>query len=88
MILRYQQLLHLPVETISGLKLGFIIAFDVETEQQVVTRYYVRAGLLARPFASELIISASQVVSLTNEKMVVEEAVAPAALAATPAATA
>jgi hypothetical protein len=82
MRLTHQQLLRLPVETASGLKLGVVAAFEVDAEQQVVACYYVRASLLARPFARELVVAASQVVSLSAARMVVADSVAPTALAA------
>jgi sporulation protein YlmC with PRC-barrel domain len=86
MQLSHRQLLHLPVETKSGARLGVVASFEIDSEQQVVTRYTVRTAPLPKFLADELIIAPSQVVSITNEKMVVEDGVMPvAATDATPA---
>lgn len=77
MQLSHRQILGLSVETQSGQKLGVVASFEIDTEQQVILRYIVRPALVPRLLAKELIISAGQVVSLTNEKMVVVDGVVP-----------
>ncbi|OGL68487.1 hypothetical protein A3E96_00905 [Candidatus Uhrbacteria bacterium RIFCSPHIGHO2_12_FULL_46_13] len=52
-------------------------SFELDSEQQIVSRYIVRPALVPRLLAKELIISAGQVVGLTNEKMVVVDSVVP-----------
>ena len=67
------QVLGLPVETKSGTRLGIIVDFEIDSDQQVVARYMVKPAFVPRVLARELIIGASQVVSITNKKMVVED---------------
>lgn len=81
MQLSNQQILRVPVETKSGYRLGVVASFEIDAEQQIIARYVVRPALVPRVLARELIISAAQVVSLTNKKMVVEDGVMPARVA-------
>lgn len=81
-----KQLLHLPVETKNGSKLGEICGINFDAERHLVVSYAVKAAYLPRPFASELLIAPSQVLSITTEKMVVIDMAIPASEAApTPA---
>ena len=82
MQLSHKQLIHLSVETESGTRLGSIVEVVLDSEQHVVVRYVVRSGPLPRPLAAELLVAPAQVVSLSNEKMVVEDNLAPSVLAA------
>ncbi len=80
MTIHYKKLIGLPVETKSGLLLGKIKNFEVETETQQIARYTVKTrnlidNLLSEK-TSELVIGRAEVVSLGEEKMVVEDAVA------------
>ncbi len=85
-IISLKKLLHLPVETESGTKLGTIAGAEIDVEQHVVMRYVVKSSALPKPLANELLISPSQVISVTKEKMVVEDGAAPpAAAVVTPA---
>lgn len=74
MELQAKKILNLPVLTQSGKELGKISGFDVDPESQTVIRYYVKSSrFIAELFSRELIVAATQVVSLTEEKMVVED---------------
>lgn len=75
MQLSSRQVIGLPVETKSGLKLGVVADFEIDTEQQAVARYVVKPALVPRLLARELMVGASQVVSITNEKIIVEDGV-------------
>ncbi len=83
---------NLPVETTLGRQLGRVVAVEVDPSTHQVACYRVAPKLpLANLWRGELMVAPSQVVSLTSERMVVEEAVAPlpeAGLAAVPGATA
>ena len=73
---------HLPVENRSGDKLGRIVDFEMDPENHQIVVYVVRPSRLTSPLVkSDLRISDSQVVSLTAEKMVVEDNVKPAVVA-------
>lgn len=79
MYISHRQILGLPVETKSGQKLGVVACFEIDTNEQVVSRYIIKPALMPRLLARELVINAAQVVSLTNEKMVVEDNIVPEA---------
>ena len=86
MQLSHRQILGIPVETKSGQKLGVVVSFEIDSEQQIVSRYVVKPALVPRILASELIINAVQVISLTNEKLIVEDSVVSVSAAETSAA--
>lgn len=69
-----KKIVHLPVFTRAGKELGKVSSFDIDLETQRVSRFYVKSNhLIAELFSKELIIAASQVISITEEKMVVED---------------
>jgi sporulation protein YlmC with PRC-barrel domain len=72
-----QQLLRLPVVTRSGQRLGRVIGFEMDIDTGVVCRYQVRIGLLSGLWNKTLLIDRSQVVSISVEKMVVEDMLTP-----------
>ena len=73
-LLNESQLLKLPVYTRSGTRLGKLIGFEFEADSQVIVRYRVRPkGLSARILRSPLLISREQVLSISEEKMVVDD---------------
>ncbi len=76
MILTRKQLLHLPVETQSGRPLGRVIDIDIETDGHTIWRYHVARGepILPGLTYDKLMISPSQVISLDDAKMIVEDA--------------
>lgn len=77
----------LAVETQSGTTLGKVTGVEVDPESQAVQRYQVsRGNMLARlveGMPAQLLVDPAQVVSITEEKMVVVDLVAaePAAAA-------
>ena len=74
MVLILKDLKSLPVYTKSGFFLGKIKEAEVDSETQQITKYFVRSGNpLKNVLAEELIISANQVISLSKEKMVVDD---------------
>ncbi|PIS42817.1 MAG: hypothetical protein COT24_01655 [Candidatus Kerfeldbacteria bacterium CG08_land_8_20_14_0_20_40_16] len=69
-----KKIIHLPVFTKSGKELGKVAGFEIDVDAQTITRYYVKSSnLIAELFAKELIIAAAQVISITEEKMTVED---------------
>ncbi len=75
-VLEEKKLLKLPVETRSGTGLGRVLGFDIEVESQSVSRWRVRPdGLARRMLAHPLVVSREQVLSITEEKMVVDDSV-------------
>ena len=65
-----------PVFTKSGNKLGKLIGFMLDVNHHVVQQYIVaRSRSLSRIVSGELLISPSQVISLDDEKMIVDDMV-------------
>ncbi len=73
-VLEEKKLLKLPVETKAGTKLGRVLGFDVDVESQSILRWRVRpSGLASRMLSHPLVIAREQVLSITEEKMVVDD---------------
>ena len=71
-----KELKHLPVETTGGMVLGRIVDSEIDQESHLIGTYVVQAGRLTRPIARRsLRIARNQVISLTNERMVVDDLV-------------
>jgi len=78
MILKRGDLINLPVYTRSNQHLGRVADFEVDSSTQQIVRYQVKSGgIISDLLNEELLISREQVVSITAEKMVVEDAVVP-----------
>jgi sporulation protein YlmC with PRC-barrel domain len=76
MNLRKNQLINLPVYTQSGQKLGRVVDFELNCELQEVIKYYVRGeNIIKELIEKELIITAEQVISIDDKKMIVEDLV-------------
>lgn len=71
--INYKKLLKLPVEDVLGNKIGTISGFDIDVDSQRVIVYYVNAHAVVRIVSQELTIHSDQVVSISNEKMVVDD---------------
>ncbi|MBI3115614.1 MAG: PRC-barrel domain-containing protein [Candidatus Kerfeldbacteria bacterium] len=70
------QLHNLPVETQSGEHLGRVVDVELDADRHEVVSYYVKTkSLLPGLFEQLLIVDRRQVVSITPEKLVVEDAV-------------
>jgi len=74
MRISYKQLKKLSVETTLGIVLGSVDDIVLDIDAQHIVQYEVRHSLLSSKLHT---ISREQVVSITKEKMVVEDAVVP-----------
>ncbi len=71
-----QQLIGLPVETQSGQSLGRVQGFVVDPMTHTILQYEVQRGRFLKDLLGKtLLIGTHQIVSLTEEKMVVEDLV-------------
>lgn len=69
-------LLKLPVYTKSGTHLGKVVGFEFEQDAQMIVRWNVKPkGVAAQLVGGNLIIGREQVISISREKMVVEDGV-------------
>ncbi|MEK7189049.1 MAG: PRC-barrel domain-containing protein [Patescibacteria group bacterium] len=80
MLLDIKNILDLPVETQSGVRLGKVESVVVEIETQSVYQYQVKPGGISHLFGkASLLVHRDQVLAITKEKMTVEDSVAAAA---------
>lgn len=75
MLLKHEQLIGLPVETVSGQLLGKIHGFVIQLETQAIFQYQIKPIGLTGFFAKDLLINHNQVVSINKEKMLVDDLV-------------
>lgn len=74
MYLNSKAIRNLPVMTKSGSFLGKIKEIEIDAETQNISRYFVVSNQMVKRLANkELIIASAQVLSIDNEKMVVED---------------
>lgn len=77
MRLSLRDLHNLPVETPSGASIGRLVDVEIDVDEQTIRTYHVRSRtLIPGLFGQKLLIDRSQVVSLTKEKLIVDDAVA------------
>lgn len=69
-----QNLINLPVFTESGEEVGRIADFEIALDGQKISAYYVSPGrFLTGLFKNNLLIRPSQVISISKERMIVED---------------
>jgi len=69
-------LIGLPVYTQSDQHLGKVADFELDPTTQLIVRYHVKGGdLIKELLRSELIVSREQVIAISPQRMVVEDAV-------------
>ncbi|OGY44534.1 MAG: hypothetical protein A2729_01750 [Candidatus Buchananbacteria bacterium RIFCSPHIGHO2_01_FULL_39_14] len=75
MLISSSDLINLPVYTSNGRHLGRIASFDLNIDGQTIENYYVKTGLIKGLWHEQLMINHRQVISISKEKMVVEDMV-------------
>lgn len=70
MLIRWNQLKKIPVYTQSGFYLGKVSGLEIDLESHIIRAYFVRKNIIE----SVLSISREQVISITAEKLTVEDA--------------
>ena len=76
MIVSWEKLINLPVQTKNGQDIGRLTGFDIDGGMHEIKTYRVRSkGLIKGLLQNELMISKEQVVSLDDERMIVYDAV-------------
>jgi len=74
MIIPWDNLINLSVETSSGNALGAVSGVDIETETHAIKSYRVKSkGIIKGLLNDELVISSTQVISIDKDKMVVND---------------
>jgi sporulation protein YlmC with PRC-barrel domain len=70
MRIEFKQLKELTVETQSGIYLGKVTNAHIDTDSHTILQYYVvKKRLLSR--SPELLVSPTQVISITEDKLIV-----------------
>lgn len=76
MRLSLHKLHNLPVETQAGQSVGRVVDVELDAETQSVQTYHIRSRtFIPGLFEQKLLIDRRQVISLTEEKLIVEDAV-------------
>ena len=76
MQLTFGQLKNLPVYTDSGDLLGKIEEVEIDLKTHQIIKYQVKSQeIIKRLTTGNLLISPSQIISLTDKKMVVEDSI-------------
>ncbi|MFA6525119.1 MAG: PRC-barrel domain-containing protein [Patescibacteria group bacterium] len=71
-----KKLIHLPVFTDSGDELGKISELIINIDTHDVEQYIIKSSnLIEEFFSKELLVSNSQVISISKEKMIVEDSI-------------
>lgn len=74
MLLTKKQLIGLPVKTRSGQELGVVTDFELDIDQHTIVGYRVKKSKLLPDFvADELVIRPKQVVTISQDAMIVED---------------
>ncbi len=74
MKINQQQLINLPVITESGHQLGVVENFNIDIDSQSILEYLIKPdNLIAELINGELIISRGQVISITQDKIIVSD---------------
>ncbi len=69
-----QQIKNLPVVTKSGQILGKVKDIEINIETQNISKYIIKSNQITKRLAGkELIISPGQVISIDDQKMIVED---------------
>ena len=75
MLLEHDKLIGLPVQTQSKQALGKLDGLVFEIESQSIFQYIVRPAGITHIFDKELLINREQIISITDKKIIVEDAV-------------
>lgn len=75
MLLDYKDLINLPVETQSHQNLGKVAGLVLDADGQNIYQYRVKPSGLGGLFSHELLIHRQQVISVTADKLIVDDLV-------------
>jgi sporulation protein YlmC with PRC-barrel domain len=72
MYINHQKLIHLPVVTESGTKLGHVYDLEIDIETHQIRKYMVGPRFIGK---ETYLITPAQIKSITEEKMIVEDTI-------------
>jgi len=75
MIISSDDLIGLPVYTQSNIHLGKVVSFDLDIDSNAISKYHIKTGLIKGLWHEQLTVDESQVISISKEKMIVEDAI-------------
>jgi len=76
MRISWQQLYRLPVQTESGQKIGIVQGVTIEVDSHSISLYEVKpATILAGLFSKPLLIAPQQVISISEQAMIVKDSI-------------
>ncbi|GEM_PF-1345958 len=75
-MLNSNQIIGLPVYTQTGFFLGKVVKVELASDSQVVQKYIIQSvNPLKNLISGRLVVDASQVISVTAEKIIVEDSI-------------
>ena len=72
MLLSFSDIKRLPVQTESGVQLGYVYDCETDTGSFRVNKYYVRPNLFS---TRQYLVNVSQIKSIGGDKIVVEDGI-------------
>lgn len=78
MYLQEKQIIGLPVKTQSGLMLGKVKHFTINTETGELAQLEIGSSSLAKLFAQSLLINKSQIITISQQEIIVADGVSDA----------
>jgi sporulation protein YlmC with PRC-barrel domain len=70
MLLNAKKIIGLPVETNNGTKVGKVADINLDIDSHIVNSYAIKGGFISN---ENLLIGRTQVVSISNKKMTIED---------------
>ncbi len=70
MLLSIKKIIGLPVETSDGTKIGKVADINLDIESHIVNSYAIKSGFIS---GENLIIRRTQVISINDKKMIIED---------------
>lgn len=74
-VIRGKKIIGLAVQTESGEELGKVYDFEFDIDFQSIVKYYIKASIMRELFDNKLIIHCNQVVSIDNDKIIVDNGI-------------
>ncbi|MBU2575644.1 PRC-barrel domain-containing protein [Patescibacteria group bacterium] len=73
MLINFENLKDLPVETQSGQQIGRLESIIIDIDSQSIYQYVVKPSGIKNIFEKELLISREQIISINKDKIIVDD---------------
>lgn len=72
MIISHQKLIHMPVYTQSGVKLGHIYDLEIDVETHHIRKYLIGPRFIGK---ETYLVTPAQILDITKDKIIVEDTI-------------